>query len=63
MTLAVGWTLNTNTTTTQENLSSGFANNIGADQPAQSRNLISAFVICLLESIISKLAIMEISIV
>ena len=32
------------------------ANNKGTDQPAHTRSLISAFVICLLESIISKLA-------
>ena len=32
----------------------GFANNTGADQPAHPRSLISAFVIRLLESIISK---------
>ena len=31
-------------------------NNKGADQPAHLRTLISAFIICLLESIISKLA-------
>ena len=34
----------------------GFANNTGADQPAHMRSLISAFVICFLESIICKLA-------
>ena len=39
-----------------------FANNKGADQPAHPRNLISAFVIRLLESIISRLATGEISI-
>ena len=33
-----------------------FANNTGADQPAHPRSLISAFVIRLLESSISKLA-------
>ena len=38
------------------------ANNTGADQPAHARSLISAFVIRLLESIISKLAKNEISI-
>ena len=43
------------------NLSSRFANNKGADQPAHPCSLISAFVICLLESIISKLATCEIS--
>ena len=37
-----------------------FANNKGEDQPAHSRSLISAFVIRLLESIISKLAASEI---
>ena len=39
-----------------------FANNKVADQPAHPGRLISAFVICLLESIISKLAASEISI-
>ena len=39
-----------------------FANNTGADQPAHPGNLISAFVIRLLESILSKLAKNEISI-
>ena len=43
----------------QENLSSMFANSKGADPPA---HLISAFVIRLLESIISKLAMSEYSI-
>ena len=46
----------------QVNLSSGFAKNKGADQPAHPRSLISAFVIRLLESIISKLATRELSI-
>ena len=41
---------------TQENLFSVFANNKGADQPVHAHSLISAFVICLLESIISKIA-------
>ena len=45
-----------------ENLSSGFANNTGADQPERPRSLISAFVICFLESIICNLATGEISI-
>ena len=40
---------------TQENLSSGFENNKGADQAVHPHSLISAFVICLLETIISKL--------
>ena len=31
---------------TRENLSSGFANNKGADQPAHPGRLINAFVIC-----------------
>ena len=39
-----------------------FANNTGADQPAHPRSLISAFVIRLLESIISRLATNEISV-
>ena len=38
-----------------------FANNTGADQPAHPRSLINAFVIRFLESIISRLAISEIS--
>ena len=46
----------------RENLSSGFANNTGADQPAHPRSLISAFVFRLLESTICKLATGEISI-
>ena len=40
----------------RENLSSVFANNKAADQLAHPRSLISAFVIHLLESTISKLA-------
>ena len=39
----------------------GFANNKGADQSAHQRSLISAFVIRILESTISKLATSEIS--
>ena len=38
-----------------------FAKNTGADQPAHPRSLISAFVIRVLESIISRLATSEIS--
>ena len=34
----------------------GVVNNKGADQPVHWRSLISAFVTCLLESIISRLA-------
>ena len=51
---------------TRENLSSGggggggVANNIGADQPAHTCSLISAFVFRLLEIIISRLATSEI---
>ena len=45
----------------QENLSLGFPNNKGADQPAHRRRMISTFVIPILESIISKLAMGEIS--
>ena len=48
---------------TPENLSSGVANNKGADQPAHPHSLISACGICLLKSIISILASSEISIV
>ena len=40
----------------------GFANNTDADQPAHRRSLISAFVIRVLESTISKLATSEISV-
>ena len=47
---------------TPENLSSGFANNNGADQPAHPRSLIRVFVICVLESTISKLATSKISV-
>ena len=46
----------------RENLSSGIANNTGADQPAHPRSLISAFVICILESIICRHVSSEISI-
>ena len=46
---------------TRENLSLGFANNKGADQPAHMCRLISTFFIPFLESIISKLATGEIS--
>ena len=41
---------------TRENLSLVFVNNKGTDHPAHLHSLISAFVIRLLESIISKLA-------
>ena len=41
----------------------GFANNSGADQPAHPRSLISAFVICVLESTRSKPGTSEISVV
>ena len=40
----------------------GFTNNTGADQPAQPRSLVSAFVIHVLESTISKLATSVISV-
>ena len=43
-------------------MSSTFVNNKGTDQPKHLHSLISAFVICLLESIISKLAKSEFSI-
>ena len=45
----------------EKNLSSGLANNKGADQPAHPRSQISAFVIRLLKRIISRLATSEIS--
>ena len=48
---------------TRENLSSVFANNKGTDQPAHPPSLISAFIICFFERIISKLATSEIPIV
>ena len=47
---------------TPENLSSGCANNKGADQPAHMCRLISAFVIRLSKSVISRLTTSEISI-
>ena len=47
---------------TRENLSLGFVNNTGTDQPAHPCRLISTFVIRYLKSIIFKLATGEISI-
>ena len=47
---------------TRETLSLVFENHKGADQPAHPRILISAFIIRLLESIISKLATSKFSI-
>ena len=38
-----------------------YANNKGADQPAHPRSLISAFVVCCLDSIISLVSIPEIT--
>ena len=38
-------------------LSSGLANNKGTDQPAHPHSLISAFVFCSFESIISRLSV------
>ena len=38
-----------------------YANNKGADQPAHSRSLISAFVVCCLDSIISLDSLAKIS--
>ena len=46
----------------EKKLSSGFANNTGADQPAHPRSLTSAFVIRFLDSIVCKLATGETSI-
>ena len=45
-----------------ENLSWGFVNNTGADQPVLPRSVISTFVIRFLESIICKLTTGDISI-
>ena len=64
------WSLNTNETCflgpygplREKTCLQRFANNKGADQPAHPRSLSSAFVICVLESTISKLATSEISI-
>ena len=53
---------NTKWASSRENLSRGFANNTGADQPAHPRSLISAFVICFEESTICRHATDEISI-
>ena len=47
--------------TSWENLLMPYANNNGADQPAHPRSLISTFVVRCLDSIISLLAIAEIS--
>ena len=47
---------------TREDLSLVFVNNKVTDQPAHPRSLISAFVIHVLESTISKLATSEFSI-
>ena len=38
-----------------------YANNKGADQPAHPRSLISAFVVCFLDSITSLVSLSEIS--
>ena len=46
--IAIIWALS------RQNLSSGFANNKGADQPAHPRRLISVYVIRLQESIVSQ---------
>ena len=46
---------------TEQNLSSVFENNKGTDHPAHWHSLISAFVIHLLESIISKLSTSKLS--
>ena len=46
---------------TQENLSSGVANNTDEYQPAHTHSRVSSFVIHVLESTISKLATSEIS--
>ena len=38
----------------------GFANNKGSDQPAHLHSLISAFVICLLDSVVSKISFLQV---
>ena len=38
-----------------------YANNKGADQPAHPRSLISAFVVCCLDSVISLVSVTKIS--
>ena len=53
--MCVCYNLIENWAAARENLSSVFANNKGADQPAHPRRLISAFVIRCLESISCKL--------
>ena len=53
---------NINWASRRENLSLGVCKNKGANQPAQPRRVISAFVFHLLESIISRLATRKISI-
>ena len=55
--LCISWTI---LALKQENLSLRFENNKGADQTAYLRSLISAFVIHLLERILSRLAKCEI---
>ena len=47
--------------TSRENLFMPYANNKGADQPAHLRSLISAFVVCFLDSIIPLFSISKIS--
>ena len=56
----VGWI--TNGPRREKTCLRGFANNKGADQPSHTCSLISAFVIHLLQSIISRLAWSAISI-
>ena len=47
--------------TSWENVFMPYANNKGTDQPAHSRNLISAFLVCCRDSIIPLLAVSKIS--
>ena len=47
--------------TSWENLFMPYANNKGADQPAHPRSLISTFIVCCLDSVISLASISEIS--
>ena len=63
-TTCLNWTMYTlKCALMQDNLPSRFWNNKGADQPAHLRSLISAFVIPLLECIISKLATCKLTII
>ena len=55
------WLIGYNWAFTRENLFWGFVNSKSADHPAHLRRLISTFAVRLLQRIISRLAISEIS--